>query len=231
MRPLVMVALGALGVGGLLLVSSVPKSAPKREFRPDMFVKGWPGGLDDRDRMVKEFWENPEQSKQLWLQAHEVFLERQYQLPPDAHGTQDKYTKEKYMLPSGMTFPWPSFGSIDEFGRAPEGLPSNFGATVLKIGQQVAPLIPGFGPAASAALAYAIAIGQGKSQQDAFIAAARAAVPIQYQLAFDMGVGVASGESVPEAAKQALLSKYPGSEKYYEQGKSMLEPVKVFPLP
>lgn len=81
--------------------------------------------------------------------------------------------------------------------------------------------MPGVGTAASAALAFTIAIGEGKSLKDAVIAGARAAIPPQYQYAFDLGVGIASGQGVDEAAKQALFAKYPEAKAAYETGEKL----------
>lgn len=229
MNPLVIVGAVTIGVVAIAATSK-PKRTPE-SMRPDKYVHGWPGGLDKRNEMVKLQQSNhADQAMVLWSQAQAVFNERRKMLPKDAYGTQDSYTKEKYILPSVLPNGQPSFGSVDEFGRPPAGLPQNFGATLLQVTAQVAPLIPGIGTAAGAALAYAIAIGQGKSQRDALIAAARAALPVQYRLAFDLGVGIASGQSVTEAAKQALFAKYPGSEQAYAKGKSLVTAVKVFKL-
>lgn len=229
MNPLVIV--GALGAVGIVAIVATSKPKTADSMRPDKYVRGWPGGLDKRNEMVKLAQSNhADKAMLLWNHAQQTFYERRKMLPKDAYGTQDSYTKEKYILPSVLPNGQPSFGSVDEFGRPPAGLPQNFDATLLQVTAQVAPLIPGIGTAAGAALAYAIAIGQGKSQRDALIAAARAALPVQYRLAFDLGVGIASGQSVTEAAKQALFAKYPGSEQAYAKGKSLVTAVKVFDL-
>lgn len=229
MNPLLIV--GALGAIGIVAVAATSKPKTADSMRPDKYVHGWPGGLDKRNEMVKLTQSNhADKAMLLWNHAQQTFYERRKMLPKDAYGTQDSYTKEKYILPSVLPNGQPSFGSVDEFGRPPAGLPQNFGATLLQVTAQVAPLIPGIGTAAGTALAYAIAIGQGKSQRDALIAAARAALPVQYRLAFDLGVGIASGQSVTEAAKQALFAKYPGSKQAYAKGKSLVTAVKVFNL-
>lgn len=240
--PVILIGAG-LGIVTIVALSSSKSSGKARDSgRLDKYVMGWPGGIAQRDRMIElgtsgnqaynpKYGYDSDEAKRLWNEAFQKFQERRQFLPNDAAGTADRYSKEKYLLPVGMTYPWPSFGSVDEFGRAPEGLPSNFGPTVLKITQQVLPLVPGVGPVAAGTLAYAIAVGQGKSQKDAIIAGARAAIPIQYQLAFDMGVGVASGESVDKAALNAFFKNNPEKKEAYEKGKAMLPGVKVFPLP
>jgi len=118
--------------------------------------------------------------------------------------------------------PW-GWALTDEYGRAYEGW--GYGGdpfkTVLAIAQQVLPLIPGMGTAASASLAAAIALGQGKSLKDATLAAARASLPPGAQLAFDAGVGVASGQPIDQAAISALDKQYPGARAAYETGKAL----------
>lgn len=118
--------------------------------------------------------------------------------------------------------PW-GWSLTDEYGRPYEGwgYGGNPFKTVLAIAQQVLPLIPGMGTAASASLAAAIALGQGKSLKDATLAAARASLPPGAQIAFDAGVGVASGQPVDQVAINALDAQYPGARAAYEQGKKL----------
>ena len=115
----------------------------------------------------------------------------------------------------------------DEWGNAYEGWGkgSDPFATVLLIVQTALPYIPGVGTGAAAALAGVIALGQGKSLDEAALAGARAALPAGAQLAFDLGVGVAQGKPVDQALTDAALGelekKYPGSKAAYAQGQKM----------
>lgn len=225
-----------LGLGLVALSSSKSTSTP-RAAEPFRNIRGFPqGGWSKFKTELADYQSNPKNYNfyapggrfyDYWQAVKHEFTQRAALLPANQSGVQDAYTKERYQLPSQIGGV-PTFGSIDEFGRAPGGLPSNFGASVLSIAQTVAPLIPGYGQAASAALAYAIAIGQGKSQQDALLAAGRAAIPFQYRYAFDMAVGIADGQSVPEAAKNALLTKYPEARKAFEKGKELAPVVRNF---
>lgn len=115
----------------------------------------------------------------------------------------------------------------DEYGNAYEGWGkgSDPFATVLMVVQTVLPYIPGVGTGAAAALAGVIALGQGKSLDEAALAGARAALPAGAQLAFDLGVGIAQGKPVDQALTDVALGelekKYPGSKAAYAQGKQM----------
>lgn len=116
----------------------------------------------------------------------------------------------------------------DEWGNAYEGwgVSSDPLNTVLLITQTVLPYIPGVGSGAAAALAGVIALGQGKSLDEATLAAARAALPPGAQLAFDLGVGVVLekkpvDQAVTDAALNQLDKQYPGSKAAYAQGKDL----------
>jgi len=116
----------------------------------------------------------------------------------------------------------------DEYGRPAKGVPSDQLGFMLQAAGFALPFIPGVGPAASAALAGAIALGQGKSLKDAALAAIRGALPLQAQVAFDLGIAVASGEPVDEAAKNALLEYVPGGKEAYNQAKDAWNEVKGY---
>jgi hypothetical protein len=109
---------------------------------------------------------------------------------------------------------------IDEYGRPWHGVSGNPLGVMLQAAQIALPFIPGVGPAASAALATAIAWAKGESLKDAALKAARAAVPggAAAQLAFDVGVAVAAGKPVDAAAKNALLAQVPGGQAAYQMG-------------
>lgn len=110
---------------------------------------------------------------------------------------------------------------VDEYGRQIAGVKGDPLGTALVAVGYAAPFIPGVGPAASAALAAAVALGQGKSLKDAAIAVARAALPLGATPAFDLGVALASGESVDDAAKDALLAYIPGGKDAFQKGEAM----------
>lgn len=114
-----------------------------------------------------------------------------------------------------------SVGLYDEYGRVIPGVSGNPLGAVLAVVGYAAPFIPGVGPAASAALAAAVALGQGKSLKEAALAAARAALPLGATPAFDLGVALASGESVDDAAKDALLAYIPGGNEAFQKGEAM----------
>jgi hypothetical protein len=144
-------------------------------------------------------------------------------LAPDAAFYADKYSKESYLV-GGF--------SVDEYGRTFQGVSWDPMSVVFQTTQTVLPFIPGVGPVAAAGIAAAIALAQGKSVDEAALAAARAALPVGVQIAFDMGVGVAlQGKPVDQAAQDATLGylegKYPGSKAAYDKGKQMTKSLGV----
>jgi len=155
-------------------------------------------------------------------------VERNYGPSPD------KFSKQNFLVyrpgnnQVGVYGPQPwGWYLTDEYGRPYEGWGyggSPFGA-VLPLAQAILPLVPGIGTAASAGLAAAIALGQGKSLKDAGLAAARASLPPYAQIAFDIGVGVASGQRIDETAVNALENQYPGSKDAYTKGKALAKNV------
>lgn len=112
-------------------------------------------------------------------------------------------------------------GYVDEYGRVVPGYSQSPVGPLLQAAGIALPFIPGIGPAASAALAGLIALGQGKSLKDAALAAARAAIPggALAQAGFDAAVAVASGEPVDDAVVNSFLAQYPAAKAGYEQGK------------
>ncbi len=116
----------------------------------------------------------------------------------------------------------------DEWGDAYEGwgVSSDPLNTVLLVTTTVLPYIPGVGSAASATFAGLVALGQGKSLDEAAFAAVRAGLPPGAQLAFDLGVGIvlekkSVDQAVTDAALNQLEKKYPGSKAAYNQGKAL----------
>lgn len=113
---------------------------------------------------------------------------------------------------------------IDEYGRPIHGISGNPLGTLLQVAGYALPFVPGVGPAASAALATAIAIGKGESLKDAALKGARAALPggSAAQMGFDLAVGLASGQSVDDAAVDALLAEVPGAKEGYQKAREVL---------
>lgn len=154
-----------------------------------------------------------------------------FQTRKDAMPTADRYSTRAFPLweaqpNTGKPLQYGQWLWVDEYGRnfGVEGGPGFGFGTVVQIAQVVLPYVPGVGTAGSMALAAAIAVGQGKSAQDVALAAARSALPPYAQIAFDLGVAVASGQSVDKAAEETLLNqldqKYPGAKNAYAIGKS-----------
>jgi hypothetical protein len=112
---------------------------------------------------------------------------------------------------------------VDNWGRYVAGVSGDPLGTMLTVAGVALPYVPGVGPAASAALAGAIALAKGKSLDDAALAAIRGALPGPAQLAFDVGVAVASGEPVDKASKDALLGTIPGGKDAYAEGMAAWE--------
>lgn len=106
--------------------------------------------------------------------------------------------------------------AVDAWGFPYCGYPGSPFGSVVDVAAVVLPYVPGVGTAASAGLRAAIALGQGKSLKDAGLAAMRGALPAQAQLAFDLGVSVATGTPVDDAAKKALLGQIPNGQQTYD---------------
>jgi len=86
------------------------------------------------------------------------------------------------------------------------------------IAQTGAWFIPGYGPAISAGMAATAAWGRGESLTDAALAAARGAIPPQYQAAFDLGVGVTKGDATGEVSRQIESYLPEDARKAYREG-------------
>lgn len=210
----------ALGASALLL--SGGEAAPASKTLPAPTFDGPPKSSDD-------------------AAARKAFL---LKVKPDADWAADGYSRHTYQLISAGQGLWVysgadsltreaakalglpidntgKFGSpVDEYGRPWHGVSGNPLGVALQAAGIALPFIPGVGPAASAALAAAVAWAKGESLKDAALKAARAAVPggAAGQLAFDVGVAAASGAPIDEAATQALLEQIPGGEQAYQAG-------------
>lgn len=117
---------------------------------------------------------------------------------------------------------------VNRYGQGPQGYGG--GIDVLTIiataSNYTLPNIPGVGSAANAVIQGAVALGKGESLENAAIAAARGALPPWGQVAFDMAVGLYSGNTdLDEAAIDAglayLETKYPGARAAYDEGKKV----------
>lgn len=182
--------------------------------------------------------------------ARKSFLLR---VRPDADWAADGYSRSTYLVtdrPDNGTWTysasgWPAgvdagkrwgilidtlgkAGSpIDEYGRPWHGVSGNPFSVMLKAAGITLPFIPGIGPTASAAIAAAIALGEGKSLEDAALAAARNAMPggALGRMAFDFGVGLVNGAPVDEAADKAFMSylaeENPDAIPAYNAGKKL----------
>lgn len=171
---------------------------------------------------------------------------RKRTLPADALKVTDGYSKELYPIPSWVHSPESlslyqiqAYGPVptDEYGRLKPGEYGSGGSFLSMFGALAAN--PLFQVALQAALIYFTggaslyvmgaysmwqARGQELSVQNVAIAAGRAYVVSQCGegcgMAFDFGVGMASGKSYDEAAEDALLKQLtPEQRGYYEQGK------------
>lgn len=201
-----LVIIGLLGASALLLGAEEPTDASPREQAPLPKWQGPPSSMKDAE-------------------ARQAFLR---QLRPDASVYADGYSFATYYVEDANGAWVPSDASrmyvmyVDEWGRRVSGQSGDPLGIALQAAGIALPFVPGVGPAASAALAMAIALGKGESLKDAAMKAARAALPggAAAQMAFDVGVAVASGELVDEAAKNALLDEIPGGKEAYEQGQA-----------
>lgn len=139
-------------------------------------------------------------------------------LPPGANpDCRDQYSKEFHNIPTEQGTPI----QTDEYGRSACGVGGNPLSAFAGVLVLALPYVPGIGTAAAATLGAAIALGQGKSLKDAVLAAGYYAVPAHLRFAYAAGVGVASGQSIDDAALTALEHEYPGAKAAYEQGKEL----------
>lgn len=232
----VLIGLGLAAGAGLLLVASsgaakssgaiaLPVSSPK-----EYYSRGFAYASTD----TKTPFILPYMAEQLSVMQHafDIRLQALLTAHSDASPMPDKYSHASLLVfrlpnatgyqPVDKLYGW--YWS-DEYGRPFEGwgVSTSPLSMALVIVQTVLPFIPGVGTAAAATLAACIVIAQGKSLKDAAIAAARASLPPAAQVAFDAGLGVANGQSLDEATKQALFNKVPGGQKAYEQGKAVVK--------
>lgn len=177
---------------------------------------------------------------------NEGFAARQSRLPADASPwAGDRYSKELYWLPRWGSFTPREYSMVipiphDEFGRVlpgeyggPGGLwnatignlyANPLGAAVINIA-----IIAGTGGAGVAVIgAYSMwrARGEDLTLKNIALQAGRAYVVSQCGeacgMAFDFGVGVASGEDVDTAAENALLKQMtPEQRAAYDEGKKL----------
>lgn len=231
MRPIVILAIGGgvLALGALAVSSSKP--APSQAWRSVHGLPLPPGwtqaGYEQTVYSLKPYEPLPDNLKQAYDYMQAQFAQRRKLLPPDAKPFwQDGYSTEQFIVAPSANPMANANAAVDQWGR-PARAPSGQGGgdplgAVLQVAGYTLPFVPGIGPAASAALAGAIALGQGKSLQDAGLAAARAAVPLPLRPAFDLGVGVVlQHKSIDKATEDALWAQIPGGKKYYEQAKQM----------
>jgi hypothetical protein len=157
---------------------------------------------------------------------------RRAELPSDASfHAGDKYSNEAWWFPYAQTN---TTVVIDEYGRlydldyAQSGMWANLWANPLfKAAVFAALAASGYGVVGYAALQAYQLRGSDLTFKNVALTAARAGV-VSYcgppcGAAFDMGVGVASGKSVNEAAEDALLGAMtPEQRAAYQQGKAAL---------
>lgn len=232
-----LIGLGLAAGAGLLLVASsgaaksgsgaiaLPVSSPK-----EYYLQGFAFAPTDK----KTTFIPPYMAQQLatMQQVFDTRFQALLTAHSDASPMPDKYSHASLLIfrlpnatgfqPVDKLYGW--YWS-DEYGRPFEGwgVSTSPLSMALVIVQTVLPFIPGVGTAAAATLAACIVIAQGKSLKDAAIAAARASLPPAAQVAFDAGLGVANGQSIDEATKQALFKQVPGGQKAYEQGKAVVK--------
>jgi len=145
----------------------------------------------------------------------------------------DQYSKELY-LPNGVRWPMVDLENLaaihatpwlqlrDEFGRGAEGVGANPLKTFAGVTAMVLPYIPGVGTGASAVLGATIALGQGKSLQDAALAAGYYATPAHLRFAYSLGVGVVfQNQPIDQAALQAIETQYPGATAVYQKARKV----------
>lgn len=201
---------------------------------------GWPqtpqGVLLAPTDLARAVWNDQEKEFSARQRAVMTYIAQHPGSPEDrAFGASpDVFSKQNFLVyrpgnnQAGTTGPQPwGWYLTDEYGRPYEGWGyggSAFGQA-LQLAQMALPLVPGIGTGAAFALGAALAVGQGKSLKDAALAGARASLPPYAQLAFDIGVGVASGQSIDETALNALENQYPGSKEAYTKGKTLAKQV------
>lgn len=161
---------------------------------------------------------------------------RQSELPPKHRGNVfakgDPYATELYPFPScgNPTGQWQCpMGWVDQYGRWQEGTiggGSTFGGGMAKIagiiGMVATPFVvvaaPAVAPYYLAALQGLKSIGEGQSLTDTAIALAKSQVPPEYQVAFDIGVGLAQGKDVSTSAVESYLAANPEASQWVQLG-------------
>lgn len=235
MNPIGAVVLAGVATLGVVALGS--SSKPKRKAQSEAWrsVHGLPlppgwsqakytAAIDK----LPPYGEMPQELKAVYDYMKARWAERQRLLPKDAKPYwQDGYATEHFLV---APYPYPMGGpfasaaaNVDQWGRpavAEHGMGGGdpLGAVLTAAGY-VLPFVPGIGPAAAATLATVIALGKGKSLQDAILTGVRAGLPLPARVAFDLGVGVVlQKKPIDQAAKQALIDQIPGGQKAYDLG-------------
>lgn len=245
MKPIVIAVGGLLGLGLLLALSSeneAQASGPSWQNDDATFpeiaaipttwtLPGYTNSVKNLAGMNTYTYSGaPQWLRDLAVSQDKVWGQRRAPLMPQVQGKESTAYKELYRGPWVPVFLFENgrwqWTSRNRYGQHAPGTSTNLWGAALTAAGYVLPMVPGIGTAANAALQTAIAIGQGKSLDEAALAGVRGALPPWGQVAFDLGVGVAlKGESLDQAAINAglnqLEAKYPGAKKAYADGRDI----------
>jgi len=237
-KALVAIAIGGLG---LLALSRKPTSAngrtstykpPSRSSKP-VDVAALPAKYDYQTYLKGPF------NQSVWNAQKLEWAKRTARLGIPKTKEDPKYTELYYtgpwvhVLSPGLVGPGVKINGlpvveVNYYGQTPKSEGGGIDALGIigMVGNYTLPYIPGYGTAANAALQATVALGQGKSLDEAALAAARGALPPYGQAAFDLGVGVVLQKKKPDqaiidAALTQLETKYPGATAAYNKGRQM----------
>lgn len=244
MNPLAIAGVLLLGGGILIAVSSDSGSKRAMGLPTDERFKAvkWQAGLGrDYNGIAYVFDGKPLGADDAVIKAAVAYIRpkldaRRATLPSDAtFHAGDKYSSEAWWFPYAQTS---TMIVIDEYGRSYDldygqaGMWANLWANPLfKAAVFAALAASGYGVVGYAALQAYQLRGSDLSLKDVALKAARGYIVSQCGppcgAAFDMGVGVVSGQSVDEAAEQALVGAMtPEQREAYDQGKEAYQIVK-----
>lgn len=251
MNKLMVFGLGFAGLFGLMMFAESQDSKPSSN-KPKTYTGqplALPPGWDEvryRNFMVEAMGETPRLNAQYYPKpADSVVLATVYRYQRDVWNGRAAafialYGGGKDATAVMQAGPWfntaiPSMSGWaiaqrNRYGLGPQGHASSIDilGIIATAGNYTLPNIPGVGSAANAVLQGAVALGKGESLENAAIAAARGALPPWGQMAFDLAIGLYSGNtSIDEAAIDAGLAyietKYPGARAAYDEGRKVAQ--------
>lgn len=165
-------------------------------FAPPLPERGFPGGSG----LLVVGWRGPS-GRRYWGDAYGR------ELPPGSHGSTSGGSWGDFIERAGHI----GDAAIEKLDDLRSAIGDVTNSPLWDLAQGAAWYIPGIGPAVSAGMAVAAALGRGESLEDLALAAARGALPAAAVGAWDAAIGVARAGGDPAALVDALPERYRGA--------------------